>query len=159
MPTHTPCARFCSTFDGYAIAYAVLARLAEDIGCRGLFATHYHHLTEEYAGHPAVAMYNMACHVDPERQDVTFLYKLEPGVCSRSYGMNVAAMAGVPSEVVEGAKRAAETFEASCQFASLKKSMGRKSILLLRRLIAAAREGRTEALPALVEAVRQAETL
>lgn len=105
--------RGTSTFDGYSIAYAVLAHLAEKICCRTMFATHYHLLTDEYALHPDIAMKRMACFVEPARGDVTFLYKLEAGVCSRSYGMNVARMAQLPEPVIEAAARKAEEFEQS----------------------------------------------
>lgn len=88
--------RGTSTFDGYAIAHAVLKHLAEVVRCRCMFATHYHLLTDEFERHLEVGNYNMACVVDEERHDVLFLYKLQRGVCSKSYGMNVAAMAGVP---------------------------------------------------------------
>ncbi len=69
-----------STFDGYAIAHAVFAHVAEAICCRTLFATHYHLLTEEYAQHPAVTLRHMSCHADEAARKVTFLYKLAAGV-------------------------------------------------------------------------------
>lgn len=103
--------RGTSTHDGYAIAYAVLKHLAETTKCRGLFATHYHNLTEEFSRHEEVTNFHMACCVEPGRRDVVFLYKLQPGVCSKSYGMNVASMAGVPASVIEVAESKAEEFE------------------------------------------------
>jgi len=66
--------RGTSTFDGYSIAHAVLSHLADKTGCRGLFATHYHMLTDDFAAHPAIAMKNMACVVDEGQRDVTFLW-------------------------------------------------------------------------------------
>lgn len=51
--------RGTSTFDGNAIAYAVVKHLTESIGCRTLFATHYHSLCEEFSGHPRVALAHM----------------------------------------------------------------------------------------------------
>lgn len=56
-------------------------------------------------------MRQMACHVEPGRADVTFLYKLVPGVCAKSYGMNVATLAGMPPAVVAAATRVAADFE------------------------------------------------
>lgn len=96
--------RGTSTFDGYAIAHAVLNHLANVTRCRCLFATHYHLLTDEFEGHEGVGNYNMACVVDETdgRHDVTFLYKLQRGVCSKSYGMHVAALAGVEVRVGAG---------------------------------------------------------
>ncbi|RKP38593.1 muts domain V-domain-containing protein [Dimargaris cristalligena] len=105
--------RGTSTFDGYAVAFAVLHHLATRVGCVGLFSTHYHALTREMAAHPQVRLMHMDCHVDPAHRDVTFLYKLVPGVCPKSYGMNVAGMAGIPRSVVDRAETVAEQFEAS----------------------------------------------
>lgn len=73
-------------------------------------------LTDEFASHPAVAMKNMACVVEEGRRDVTFLYKLTEGVCSKSYGMNVAGMAGMPVAIVDKAEAKAKQFEAASQF-------------------------------------------
>ena len=57
--------RGTATFDGMAIAHAVLTHLTDTIGCRSLFATHYHALTREYeVPNPKVALYHMACQVD-----------------------------------------------------------------------------------------------
>ena len=56
--------RGTSTFDGAALASSVLAHLTETIGCRCLFATHYHALTTEFRGHPNIALFHMACMVD-----------------------------------------------------------------------------------------------
>jgi DNA mismatch repair protein MSH6 len=88
-----------STYDGYSIAYAVLKYLSEHVNCATLFSTHYHLLTEEFHQDPNVTMKHMACHVDDEKREVVYLYKLTDGVCPRSYGMNVARMAGLPEEV------------------------------------------------------------
>lgn len=92
--------RGTSTFDGYAIAYSVLHHLVAEVGCLGLFSTHYGSLTKEFACNPMVALKYMSFCVDQESKKVVFLYKLEDGVCSESYGMNVARMAGVPEEVI-----------------------------------------------------------
>jgi DNA mismatch repair protein MSH6 len=56
-------------------------------------------------------MQQMACHVEPGRDDVTFLYKLIPGVCPKSYGMHVARLAGMPEPVVALATCKADEFE------------------------------------------------
>lgn len=83
--------RGTATFDGTAIAHAVLQHLVA-VGCRLMFATHYHLLVSDWKCHPAVAMYHMACLVESEHDppDVTFLYRASPGICPKSYGMNVA---------------------------------------------------------------------
>ncbi|KAF9923433.1 DNA mismatch repair protein msh6 [Linnemannia zychae] len=103
--------RGTSTFDGYAIAYSVLHELSTRIGCLGLFSTHYGTLTDEFERDPNVALKHMACQVDQANREVTFLYKLVDGVCEKSYGMNVAHMAGVPREIVDRAEMMAQEFE------------------------------------------------
>jgi len=103
--------RGTSTFDGYAIAYSVLHELSTRIGCLGLFSTHYGTLTSEFERDPNVALKHMACQVDQVNREVTFLYKLVEGVCEKSYGMNVAHMAGVPRSIVERAESMANAFE------------------------------------------------
>ncbi|CAG8558122.1 14662_t:CDS:10 [Funneliformis caledonium] len=103
--------RGTSTFDGYAIAYSVLHYLATYIGCLGLFSTHYGMLTQEFAKNPNIALKHMSCQVDQHKKEVTFLYKLVAGVCPKSYGMNVASMAGVPRGIVDRAEVVAAKFE------------------------------------------------
>ncbi|OQR93852.1 DNA mismatch repair protein Msh6 [Achlya hypogyna] len=101
--------RGTSTFDGTAIAYAVVEHLLKAIGCRTMFATHYHSLVEEYIENPRVALGHMDCMVDPTNADkVVFLYKLAEGICPKSYGLNVATLADLPDAVVQlaGAKSA-----------------------------------------------------
>ncbi|GJP57943.1 hypothetical protein CLOP_g20647 [Closterium sp. NIES-67] len=110
--------RGTSTFDGYAIAHAVLDYLTSRLDCRLLFATHYHPLTSEFAGHPQVALRHMACQVQArksgegeEDEELVFLYKLHSGACPKSYGLKVASMAGIPSRVVMKATQAASALE------------------------------------------------
>lgn len=78
----------------------MLKQLVDSVKCRTMFATHYHMLCDEFENSPTVSLNHMSCVVDENRREVTFLYKLAPGVCSKSYGMNVATMAGVPAHVV-----------------------------------------------------------
>lgn len=99
--------RGTSTYDGVAIAHAVLKYLAEDIKCFVLFATHYHLLLEEFALYSNVACYHMACEFDKEKEEVKFLYKFIKGN-ALSFGINVAKMAGLPIECVMLAKEKAE---------------------------------------------------
>ncbi|RLN20472.1 hypothetical protein BBO99_00000598 [Phytophthora kernoviae] len=108
--------RGTSTFDGTAIAYSVVEHLLRDIQCRTMFATHYHSLVEEYTDNKKVSLGHMGCIVDPENdRKVTFLYKLEDGMCPKSYGINVAMLAKLPDEVVECAAKKSEQFERSLQ--------------------------------------------
>jgi len=103
--------RGTSTFDGCAIAFAVLHHLLNVISCRGLFSTHYHMINHEFQNNALVAFMHMACIVDEENKKVTFLYKLTKGVSEKSHGMNVAHMAGVPDEIVDRAREVASEFE------------------------------------------------
>jgi DNA mismatch repair protein MSH6 len=103
--------RGTSTFDGYAIAYAVLHYLISHSGCMGLFSTHYHLLCKEFEDNPLLSRFHMACVVDDVNKQVTFLYTLVSGVCPQSYGMNVARLAGVPDAIVQRAEVVARDFE------------------------------------------------
>ncbi|XP_062200486.1 DNA mismatch repair protein MSH7 [Phragmites australis] len=108
--------RGTSTFDGYAIAYAVFRHLVEKVRCRLLFATHYHPLTKEFASHPHVSLQHMACMLKPRsgahgsngEKELTFLYRLTSGACPESYGLQVATMAGLPKSIVEKASVAGQ---------------------------------------------------
>lgn len=109
--------RGTSTFDGYAIAYAVFRHLVERVRCRQLFATHYHSLTKEFASHPHVSLQHMACMFKPRsdgngQKELTFLYRLTSGACPESYGLQVAAMAGIPKSIVEKASVAGQVMRA-----------------------------------------------
>ncbi|CDW51812.1 DNA mismatch repair protein Msh6 [Trichuris trichiura] len=92
--------RGTSTHDGTAIASATLKYLAERIRCRTIFSTHYHNLVQQFNDHHLVQLGHMACAVenegldDPVEESVTFLYKLAPGPCPKSYGFNAAKLAG-----------------------------------------------------------------
>eukprot|EP00877_Chromochloris_zofingiensis_P003836 jgi/Chrzof1/13453/Cz07g33220.t1 len=118
--------RGTATLDGAAIAAAVLDHLAHQTGCCGLFATHYHQLAEAHDSDPTVSIMHMACAVaeetsegttQPGVQEVTFLYKLTPGSCPRSYGTNVAKLAGLPAAVVHRAGQisAERRLDANCK--------------------------------------------
>ncbi|KAI8643162.1 muts domain V-domain-containing protein [Parasitella parasitica] len=103
--------RGTSTFDGYAIAYSVLHYLSTHIGCLGMFATHYQTLCKEFERSPEINNMHMGYIMDEDEQNVTFLYKLTTGICEKSFGMNVATMAGIPQSVVTRATKIAEETE------------------------------------------------
>lgn len=103
--------RGTSSYDGVAVAQAVLHHVASHIGCIGFFATHYHSLAAEFAGHPEIAPKRMRIHVDDEDRRVTFLYKLEDGVAEGSFGMHCASMCGIPKKVIDRAEDAAKEWE------------------------------------------------
>jgi DNA mismatch repair protein MutS len=94
--------RGTATFDGLSIAWAVAEHLHDTIGCRTLFATHYHELTDLANAKQAVANYNVA--VREWNEEIIFLHKILPGAADKSYGIQVARLAGLPKPVVERAK-------------------------------------------------------
>jgi len=98
--------RGTSTIDGYSIAFAVAKHLAEEKRCLTLFSTHYHSLTDEVKNNPLYALYFMDSLVKEVDgiPHVDFLYKMREGVCSDSYGLNVARMAHIPDQVLNTAK-------------------------------------------------------
>ncbi|KAJ7632274.1 muts domain V-domain-containing protein [Roridomyces roridus] len=95
--------RGTSTFDGMAIAGAVLHQLATHTLPLAIFATHYGSLTDDFEYHPNVRNVYMETLVDEEKREIVFLYKLVEGVATSSFGTHVANLAGVPLEVVERA--------------------------------------------------------
>lgn len=103
--------RGTSTFDGLAIAWAVAEALVnkEGKGIKTLFATHYHELTELAATQPRIHNFHIA--VREWNDTIIFLHKLLPGGVSRSYGIQVAALAGVPAAVVTRAKELLHNIE------------------------------------------------
>ncbi|KAJ5778178.1 DNA mismatch repair protein msh6 [Penicillium odoratum] len=115
--------RGTSSYDGVAVAQAVLHHIATHIGAMGFFATHYHSLAAEFEGHPEIAPKRMAIHVDDTERRVTFLYKLESGVAEGSFGMHCAAMCGISNKVIERAEEAAKQWEHTSR---LKESLDRR---------------------------------
>ncbi|KAF2084464.1 DNA mismatch repair protein Msh6 [Saccharata proteae CBS 121410] len=103
--------RGTSSYDGVAVAQAVLHHVATHVGCVGFFATHYHSLATEFARHPEIAPKRMAIHVDEEERRVTFLYQLEEGVAEGSFGMHCAAMCGISKKIIDNAEVAAKEWE------------------------------------------------
>jgi DNA mismatch repair protein MutS len=94
--------RGTSTFDGLAIAWSVTEDIAQRIGCRTLFATHYHQLVglaEEVPG-----LVNIHVQVADSGGEIAFLHTVAEGPCDDSYGVQVAALAGLPAEVVGRAR-------------------------------------------------------
>ena len=94
--------RGTSTFDGLALAWAIAEHLHEKIGCRTLFATHYHQLTDLSSRYSGIANKNVA--VREWGEEIVFLHKIVDGGTDRSYGIHVARLAGVPVEVIGRAR-------------------------------------------------------
>lgn len=101
--------RGTSTFDGLSIAWAAIEHLHETNRCRALFATHYHELTALAAKLPR--LHNATVRVKEWHGDVVFLHEVIPGAADRSYGIQVAKLAGLPSTVIERAKTVLATLE------------------------------------------------
>lgn len=99
--------RGTSTFDGTAIASAVVRHISNRIQCPTIFSTHYHSLIEDFCNTDRVLFKHMACQVenenasDPTEESITFLYKLVDGVCPKSYGFNAALLANISKEIVK----------------------------------------------------------
>ncbi len=94
--------RGTSTFDGLSIAWSVAEYLHDAVGARTLFATHYHELTDLEVTRPGVKNYNVA--VREWNDQIIFLRKIVRGGADKSYGIQVARLAGLPGSVLERAK-------------------------------------------------------
>lgn len=101
--------RGTSTFDGVSLAWAITEHLHDRIGCRALFATHYHELTDLAADRPGIA--NLTVAVAEQDEEVVFLHRIVPGAATKSYGIHVARLAGVPRSVVTRAREVLSTLE------------------------------------------------
>ena len=102
--------RGTATYDGLSIAWAVLEHLHDANRCRGLFATHYHELTALSTRLSGLTNATMA--VREWEGEAVFLHEVRPGAADRSYGVQVARLAGLPAAVVDRAKSVLETLEA-----------------------------------------------
>ncbi|HMA25285.1 MAG: DNA mismatch repair protein MutS [Gemmatimonas sp.] len=94
--------RGTATYDGVSIAWAVTEHVHEHIGCKTVFATHYHELTQLADELPAVRNYNVA--VREVGEQILFIHRLQPGGADRSYGIEVGRLAGLPRSVIERAR-------------------------------------------------------
>ena len=102
--------RGTATFDGLSIAWAVMEHLYETNRARALFATHFHELTQLAEGRPRLA--NLTVRVADWNGTVVFLHEIVAGAADRSYGIQVARLAGLPAAVVARAKRLLADLEA-----------------------------------------------
>jgi len=107
--------RGTSTYDGVAIAWAVTECLHNTIGCKTIFATHYHELTQLTEELEHVRNFNVA--VREVGEEIVFLHRLEPGGADRSYGIHVGRLAGLPDPVVTRAWQVLKLLEAGHHFA------------------------------------------
>jgi DNA mismatch repair protein MutS len=94
--------RGTATFDGLSIAWATIEHLHDSNKCRALFATHFHELTALAARLPR--LFNATARVKEWQNEVVFLHEVVAGAADRSYGIQVAKLAGLPAPVIERAK-------------------------------------------------------
>ncbi len=105
--------RGTSTYDGISLAWAITEFIHDDLRCRTLFATHYHELTALAESLFGIANWNVAVH---ERNgELIFLHKIVAGAADKSYGIQVARLAGVPREVIDRSEVILQTLEADHQ--------------------------------------------
>ena len=102
--------RGTATYDGLSIAWAVVEHLHDVNACRGLFATHYHELTQLSGRLAELAPHSMR--VKEWQGDVVFLHEVAPGTADRSYGIHVGQLAGLPAAVTARAEQVLEKLEA-----------------------------------------------
>jgi DNA mismatch repair protein MutS len=105
--------RGTSTYDGLAIARAVVEHVHDRIGARTLFATHYHELTALADRYPRIHNANVA--VAEDGANVVFLHRVVPGGADRSYGIHVGRLAGLPRSVTDRAEEALRELESRAQ--------------------------------------------
>ena len=105
----TSVGRGTATFDGLSIAWAVAEHLHDRVGARTLFATHYHELVDLAVDRPTVS--NLHVTAREWKDDIIFLHKILPGRSDRSYGIQVARLAGMPAHLVRQARATLEALE------------------------------------------------
>lgn len=113
--------RGTATFDGLSIAWAVLEYLNNINRCRGLFATHYHELTESISKLTNVSTHTME--IKEYEGDIIFLHKVSNGIADKSYGIHVAKIAGIPKTVIERASQILKSFESEESIAKTKQAI------------------------------------
>jgi DNA mismatch repair protein MutS len=101
--------RGTSTYDGVSLAWAITEYLHDQVGCRALFATHYHELAQLSEKLPALRNYNVQ--VREVEHEIIFLHKVAQGSADKSYGIHVARLAGVPEPVLSRAREVLEDLE------------------------------------------------
>lgn len=101
--------RGTATYDGMSLAQAILEYIATGIGAKTMFSTHYHELTSLEETDSTIKNVHVQVHED--KDEITFLYKVKKGPADKSYGINVAKLAGLPDSVLTRAKSLLKVFE------------------------------------------------
>ena len=141
--------RGTATFDGLSIAWATIEHLHEVNRCRALFATHFHELTALAAKLDALECHTMR--VKEWQGEVVFLHEIAPGSADRSYGIQVAKLAGLPAAVVARAGQVLASLEAGEQAGALARLAD--DLPLFAATVAAGRPAPPQARPAVVAAL------
>ncbi len=102
--------RGTATFDGMAIAQSIIEHIVKHVHAKTFFSTHYHEITT--LSEKISAVRNIHCEVSEDDGKVTFLYKMKEGSMDRSYGVNVAKLAGLPSDIINRADELLSSLEA-----------------------------------------------
>jgi DNA mismatch repair protein MutS len=145
--------RGTATFDGLSIAWATIEHLHENNRCRALFATHFHEMTALAA--KLARLHNATMRVKEWQGEVVFLHEVVPGAADRSYGIQVAKLAGLPESVIERAKLVLAQLEAEDRISPARKLIDDLPLFAATRRAAppAAEPQADAALAALVEAL------
>src|SRR5579862_4507450 len=143
--------RGTATFDGLSIAWATIEHLHESNRCRTLFATHFHEMTALAA--KLTRIHNATMRVKEWQGDVVFLHEVVAGAADRSYGIQVAKLAGLPPSVIERAKLVLAQIEAEDRTSPARKLIDDLPLFAATRPTPAAASPRDGALNALVEAL------
>jgi DNA mismatch repair protein MutS len=101
--------RGTSTYDGMSLAESIIRYISNNIKCKTLFSTHYHELTD--MEHVLTDVKNVHVSIDEKEGDITFLHKVMDGAVDKSYGINVAKLADLPSAVIDKANELLDIFE------------------------------------------------
>lgn len=103
--------RGTSTYDGFGLAWSILEHLIQHKKCFALFATHFHELNKLAEKYPnSVENLHVVAYVE-NKDDITLMYKIEPGISSKSFGINVAEMVKFPTKIINMAKRKADELQ------------------------------------------------
>ena len=103
--------RGTSTYDGMSLAGSIITYVSKYIKCKTMFSTHYHELTKMSEYMPDIK--NVHVSINETESGVVFLHKVLDGAVDRSYGINVALLAGLPEEVIDEAKKLLSTYEST----------------------------------------------